>query len=188
MLCAVAVPGSDVAATNWSGRTGSEGSCSGVNETDNSTLTYHRNSLTANNYSSVAWNINENVIPTALNVQAEHNPEQTDTDIVFVDANYSTTCGADWHPDSSDPGTTSVIGRMSCLDASGNGGSCNKALVRFDTSWSDIASTTRLRHNACHETGHAFGLYHKDAGGSCMGGFSTTAYSTHDQNHISNDL
>ena len=178
-LAAVSAP----AAANWSGASGNTGCSGGVNMTDNKDLYYYRSSLTSYMYSAVAHALNNEVAPTDIVVKPEESSAGSGTDIVYYDADFSTWCGKDWHPDDpSDAGTAYVWGNSSCETLSGS--KCDRNDIRFDTSYWGSASTNARRKVACHETGHALGLTHRS--GSCMVTGSTwnTFFSSHDENHL----
>lgn len=155
----------DAHATNWFGATGSTG-CNSGNIQDNGTMTYYRSSLTTKMYNAVANTLNNDVLPTDIVLQAEHSGWTSNTDVVYYDADYSTLCGYDWHPDDpSDPDTRWVAGLARCMTLSGS--RCQRFYVHFDTSRMNQINDDGARTWACHETGHTLGLKHRNEGG-CM--------------------
>jgi hypothetical protein len=175
-------------ATNWVGTTAATG-CASVNRQDNRDYTFTRSSLTARMASAVAF-VNNNLIgPTDVTVKPEQFTATSETDVVVFDADYSTTCGYDWHPDSSgDPDTDAIAGLMTCETLSGS--RCQQAYVRFDTSLTNAMDDAFARTLACHELGHTLGLGHRENPATdkgCMPSLlpaNQPNYSAHDRAHI----
>lgn len=123
-------------------------------------------------------------MPTDIDLQAEQSSPDTNTDVVYIDADYATTCGFDWHPDdAADPDTNFVAGMAECRTLSGS--KCQRFDVRFDTSFTNTINANYAATFACHETGHTLGLLHRNEG--CMPAIVPTNahfYSTHDIGHI----
>lgn len=179
-VLAVAVPAAQ--ATNFSGATSGTG-CFANNMQDNRDYTYHRSSLTTRMYSAVANVLNNQIAPTDITVKAEQATPDGNTDVVMYDADYSTHCGFDWHPDGPDPDTNWIAGLAECASLSGS--RCQRFNVRWDTSLTDTLNDNGARTWACHELGHTLGLLHRNE--ACMPATvpaNQPGYSTHDIAHV----
>lgn len=151
-------------ATNFFGATGQAGNCFSqhTNMADSANHGFYHKSLTTATRNAVEWarlNVYEPTRLTTFTVSAE----AFDTDVVSQDENYSTACGLPWHPTGGGLMTAGVIGATNCESLSPTAGKtnrCEKYVVRYDTSWVNIATTTQRAHLTCHETGHTTGLAH----------------------------
>ena len=89
------------------------------------------------------------------------------TDIRYTDKDYSGACGYTWHATGTGQGASGVIGLYNCFKLQENPGvffnSCDKSIIRLDTSWFTIVGSLERVFLACHETGHAVGLKHQSA-------------------------
>lgn len=175
-------------ATNFSGVTGGT-SCTANNMQDNDDMTYFRSSLTTRMFNAVANTLLNDVIPTDIDLQPEHSSATENTDVVYFDLDYSTTCGFDWHPDDpGDPDTNFVIGMAQCAQLSGSS-RCQRFHVRFDTSFTDTIGNDFARTLACHETGHTLGLLHRNSTGCMPATVPANAhfYNAHDIDHVNDN-
>lgn len=132
----------------------------------------------------MTWTRANNLDPTVMSSEVVAAP-QSNTDALVYDSDYTNFCGLVWHSAGS-PGT---VGHVQCTVAFTTGVAVNKCDVheiRFDTSYTDSASTTYLRNLACHENGHAVALKHIAVDASCLATplSGSTAYLPHDSDHI----
>ena len=176
-----------VEAANWYGATSSVSWCHG-NMQDNGQMTYHRSGLSGGMWEAVATTLAYDVSPTDIDLQSEHLSADVNTDVVYLESNYSglrATCGTTnyyWHGTPGVPsGSTVAIGWAKCQALSGS--RCQRFNVYFDSSWTGGASAVGRLHLACHESGHTVGLKHGDDG-SCISASSGTFLTTHDRGHI----
>jgi hypothetical protein len=174
-------------ANNFAGATGQSG-CGKYNMQDNSTMTYHRTGgLSVGMYNAVAHAINNHVSPTDVNPATEEATPNSNTDVVFSEANYvGSWCGGTWHDT---PATDDFVAYAYCSSLSGS--KCQRFDVYFDQSYDVLLSTSGRRTLACHEIGHTLGLYHPSTanGGtsdSCVANGSE-GYSSHDIKHINDN-
>ncbi len=183
VVAVVAVPAD---AGNFSGATGGTG-CTANNMSDSTYLSYIRISLTSKMQSAVADTLANDIDPTDIVLLTEHYSESSGTDVVYYDADYSTYCGFDWHPDGPDPDSDSVIGMAECVSLVGS--DCDKFRVRFDTSFTNSASNDTAKTLACHETGHAVGLLHQNGSGCMPATLPTNAhfFNVHDVAHLNSN-
>lgn len=147
-------------------------------------MTCHRSALKTDVYNAVAFILNNYVSPTDIALAAEQASPDANTDAVYFDADYGTTCGISWHP----AGTG--IGLNSCASLSGS--KCQRTDVRIDNSFTDGVSNDWDRAIACHETGHTLGLLHRANAGTEIGCMPSTvplvvSYSSHDVPHINSN-
>lgn len=179
-----------VAQANWFGATGlSSFNCSDStgNMTDSTTHTYHMNTTwtTQNVEDAMNWHLPRLASEYGMTVQ-EHSSNNTNTDIVVFDADYTTQCGLDW-----DASPGNKVGLAKCVNHWNATQRCDRHYLRFDTSDTNNFSAAKNRKLACHETGHALGLKHRfrtsDPGcmRSSLGAATTNYYSAHDQSHFS---
>lgn len=112
------------------------------------------------------------------------------TDAAIYDQPYQTWCGIGWTTN----GITGTFGLTSCVSHNGSG-ECEKGEFRLTTvigSTNDTAAEKRII--VCHETGHSFGLLHRDPNPAdgCMMTNPVNAdeyiYTTHDKDHLENDI
>lgn len=182
-LSVLATVGS-ASANNFYGATGLSG-CNG-NMQDNKDMTWFRTSgLTANMRTAVGTSLNNEVSPTAINLLSERVAADAFTDVVYLEANYSSYCGQTFHP------AGSTVGYTSCNSL--NGSRCERFDIRLDQSWdvSALATQTKRQNLATHETGHSLGLIHPTAGngaptGTVMADWTIfVAYSiSHETDHL----
>ena len=152
-------------------------------------MSYFRDSLTPKMNAATAFVVANAIAPTTVVVSAESTSATSTTDVVYTDADLSTYCGVDWHPDSNGDGAY-IIGFTKCVSLFG--ARCERFDVLFDTSRTDQASfsTSMAQGLACHESGHTLGLSHRDNGSApdvgCMPANVPPywSYSPHDLNHI----
>lgn len=188
---AVVAVSSSASAHSFSGASGQTG-C-GVNAQDNGTMTYRRHTgLTTAMRNAVASTLANRVAPTDMTVAAELSSIDSNTDVVYWQANYTGSwCGGRWHEG---PGshTGGWVGYAYCRSLSGQ--RCQRSDVYFDQSFEVNATTTERLWLACHETGHTLGLQHvpRDSWSgtpeftTCMNEsvFTSTAYHSHEIGHI----
>lgn len=110
------------------------------------------------------------------------------TDAYVRDQNYTDFCGLNWH----NPTTgTGVLGYSVCIALNAQG-ECERSDIRFDTSLYPQYTTHQKQSLACHEVGHSIGLDHEGLNRNCMQqgsvGLQATVYTTHDKNHMANDI
>lgn len=165
-------------------RTYSAGECAGGNSADSSYHTFYYNSglssvmRSATDYAR-AYAIDPMDLNTAMVALA------VDTDVVVYDQDYDRRCLLAWHPT-----PMGVTGLAECRTLTPNpAGACEKAEVRYDESYTSIATTTERRWIACHELGHTLGLTHNESypDTSCMAAENNgrTTYSWHERvDHI----
>lgn len=149
-------------AGHFSGATGGTG-CSSPNMADNNTHsffytaafpTYMRDAVNAARA--------ESYDPTDINTVTSTNVN-SGTDVVTYQQDYSSWCGARWHP------TGGAVGHTQCVSLVISNGRCQKAELRSDESFVAGTSVARRKWLACHETGHSLGLNHRTAASdSCM--------------------
>ena len=185
------------AGANWAPLNSALANCAAglpgsVNPGDNKSLVYFRSDLTANNSSAVASHMSYiNSLTATYGVSAsEAGSISSTTDEVVFDQAYTTYCGRSWTLD----GNTGTFGLTSCLSHN-SVGECEKNEVRLTTRIGSLTDTAVERQKlACHETGHALGLLHRDTNPQegCMPTSTDTMvearYSDHDKNHLQNDL
>ena len=77
-----------VEAANWYGATSSVSWCHG-NMQDNGQMTYHRSGLSGGMWEAVATTLAYDVSPTDIDLQSEHLSSDVNTDVVYLESNYS---------------------------------------------------------------------------------------------------
>jgi predicted Zn-dependent protease len=146
-------------ADHFSGATGSRADCSAnwagdINQTDNSGWYWAYVSLNSATQSALEWAKTNIFNPTDFNVTIE--AEKSQTDMVARDLDYTTYCGVAW-----DGSTRNVWGLTTCVTLTSWNG-CDKHEVRYDEPDVLYMQLDHRRGLACHETGHAAGLRHRD--------------------------
>lgn len=148
------------------GATGST-SCTGLNipynTDDPEYVRYHRSALTTVMSDAVYWAMVNDVNPTDL-YSAAASSVASSTHTYYDDA-YTTYCGLAWKT----PTGGNVIGHAKCDALTGS--ACARHSLRFNTYYTNTASTTARRGLACHETGHGLGFTHPASGeqqNSCL--------------------
>lgn len=154
-LIVMSVP--SASGTNNYGATGGA-SCSAGNVQDNNSMTYYRDSLRIRLKNAVQWVLDNRVDPTDMNVANESSQASSTTDVVFMDGNYTTYCGYVW------ANAGDVVGLAQCVAIVSSTNRCERFDVRFDTSFTNGATTAQSRLIACHEIGHTLGLKHRENG------------------------
>lgn len=168
-------------ATNFSGPTGLKGCADKmVNMQDNSTMTYSRQDLTPQFYSAVSYALNTDIVPTDIQLAAEDNTPDGNTDVIYYDNYYTTYCGLNW----GNPYSPSILGATICQTLSGS--KCQQSFILFSEYYATASSVAYHRSIACHETGHSVGLLHRADSTGCMTSSPglMPLYTPHDIVHI----
>ena len=182
-VASLAVQPSPAAASNWVGITwNGSNPCayqSGVNSLDGGTTKVKYENLQAIMTTAANATLNTTYQGTTLGIVWV----SSGYDVKFKDKNYDDYCGYDWHETSG-----GTIGTYNCwrLKASGPyAGACDKATLRFDTSFTTITNSSTRQGLACHEFGHSTGLTHRST--DCMNAASpypSTTLDSHSLDHL----
>lgn len=176
----LAVGMSSAGAGNFSGASGNTGCNGGVNKTDNATQWYWYDSLQSNVSAAQNW-VRNNVYEAIAGLSTTNDTsEKSTTDAIVRDQNYTDYCGKNWHP------AGGVWGNTSCNTLNG-ANECESHVIRYDNSYMNSTTQDNRRGLACHETGHSWGLQHRDTGSKCMkqfGPYPTSLTSNHDVPHL----
>ncbi len=181
MTLMILLSASSVSATNFSGATGATGCpMSDNNMADNRDHYFWYDSLTVNVASAVNWSRTNNFDPTRINTFYDSSENST-TDAIVRDQDYTTYCGYTWH----DSGSTGGVNGLATCNSLNGVSECESHVLRYDTSFFDGASLSFQRHVACHEVGHSLGLKHRSENG-CMTSSATayTSLTSHDNGHL----
>lgn len=151
--------------------------------TDNALQYYWYDSLASNVSAAQNW-VRTNVYEAVSGLSTTNDTsEKSTTDAIVRDQDYTDYCGFNWHP--SVPGT---VGLTSCnslnLDRE-----CESHVVRYDNSYMNATTQDGRRGLACHETGHSWGLSHRNTDNKCMKELSPypTSLASHDITHLENN-
>lgn len=150
--------------------------CVNGNRADNNTHSfYYTDGVGTHMRAALNASRSQNYDPTDVNTVTSTDPNSS-TDVVVYQLDYSDFCGFDWHPSARGAGTAAA---EQCVSIVASNGRCQKAEMRFDTSFLQVYGW--LRPNlACHETGHTLGLAHRTGTpASCI--WSGSTYETIDQ-------
>jgi hypothetical protein len=143
---------------HFAGATGSTSNCSagnpgGINMTDGAGWWWAYVDLVTETKTALETARTNIYQPTDFTVNTQS--PGTDTDMVANDQDYVTFCGINWD------GSPNVVGATMCYSI-WSSLRCNKHEVRYDIPDVRAFTTTQRVGLACHESGHAAGMYHRD--------------------------
>lgn len=143
-------------------------------------MTYSRQDLTPQFYSAVSYALNTDIVPTDIQLAAEDNTPDGNTDVIYYDNYYTTYCGLNW----GNPYSPSILGATICQTLSGS--KCQQSFILFSEYYATASSVAYHRSIACHETGHSVGLLHRADSTGCMTSSPglMPLYTPHDIVHI----
>ncbi len=135
------------------------------NRLDGGTTKVRYDDLEWPTYIAIRATLNNTYDPTNLKIVIVTNGSQ---DLKMKDKNYSDFCGYSW--DGSGGGTVGLYNCFKLKQTGPNWGSCDKAALRFDTSYLNSSLSTAQRVAiACHEVAHGAGFKHEL--GDCVSQF-----------------
>lgn len=173
--------GPSAQAGHFAGATSATG-CTLANMADNATHSFYYSAAVPQYMRDKVNEIrSESYDPTDINTVTSTDPN-SGTDVVVYEQDYTDFCGQPWHN-----GSSGVVGHTQCVSLVTSNGRCQKHEMRFDESFTSIATAQQRKHLACHETGHSVGFKHRtSAVDSCMWpeDFTTTRTDQHDRDAL----